>query len=312
MTLLMPGAKHLLISRNYTPRQRPRTDGGVVHVQDGQGSLYGFFNTSGVFASSTFGVRYDGTIEQFLDFHTISWAQGRGNPYFFSIETEGYDRPTQRFGAPRWSRAQINSIAEIYAWAHRIKPFPLSQMTSSKYGARGVGYHRLGVPASRAQLNRGVSQTGGMLWSSAVGKTCPGNLRIAQVPEIVALTKKKINGVNHTDPATAATIRLQRDLNRYARAGLIVDGVRGPVTKAWIEWTRQVQRALNQWKTALPRLIVDGHYGKVTYERVRELQRRNRGLARPPLVIDGMVGPIMIAFMNSHGSKIPPRPRNRP
>ena len=57
----------------------------------------------------------------------------------------------------------------------------------SSRGERGVGYHLLGVPATAAQKAAGVSQTGGELWSGAVGKVCPGPDRVKQMGKVVAL-----------------------------------------------------------------------------------------------------------------------------
>lgn len=107
-------------------------------------------------------------------------------------------------------------------------------------------------------------------------------------------------------PAKPSTRKIQQDLNRYAKAGLIVDGVNGPVTKAWVKWVKSAQRThLPAWK-GVPKLVVDGHYGPVVANAVKTIQRRNG------LVVDGMLGPITIAFMRRHGSKIKNRPKNRP
>jgi len=62
-------------------------------------------------------------------------------------------------------------------------------MGSSAASERGVGWHALGVPASRSQRAAGVSQTGGELWSGAPGKVCPGTERVPQIPGIVELAR---------------------------------------------------------------------------------------------------------------------------
>lgn len=97
----------------------------------------------------------------------------------------------------------------------------------------------------------------------------------------------------------------QSRLNKYAAAGLVVDGVNGPVSKAWRRWVKQLQTELPKWRGIGP-LVVDGDYGPVVAAAVRVLQRRNG------LVVDGIAGPSTIAYMRKHGSKVPNRPPNRP
>lgn len=97
----------------------------------------------------------------------------------------------------------------------------------------------------------------------------------------------------------------QERLNRYAAAGLVVDGVNGPVSKAWRAWVTELQRALPKWKGIGP-LVADGDYGPAVAAAVRVLQRRNG------LVVDGIAGPKTINYMRKHGSKVSNRPANRP
>ena len=74
---------------------------------------------------------------------------------------------------------------------------------------------------------------------------------------------------------------------------LVPDGDWGPATAGHAEWVGDLQEALNGWRTSLPRLRVDHDYGDLTFERVREWQRRNLGGAYPYYcAIDGKAGPI--------------------
>lgn len=148
----------------------------------------------------------------------------------------------------------------------------------------------------------------------AVSGNCPGPDRIKQIPGMIAQAQKLAAGnapaptpkPAPAKPASVSTRKFQQDINRYAKAGLIVDDVNGPVTRAWRDWTGKLQAALNEYKSDLPPLRVDDHYGWITARKVTEIQRRNG------LVPDGMVGPIMIAWMRKQGSAIPDRPKNRP
>lgn len=121
------------------------------------------------------------------------------------------------------------------------------------------------------------------------------------------------HGLKPGDPPTTTptpspgnnVARLQQRMNRYAEAGLVVDGKAGPVFKSWQDWTKHAQRELPKWR-GIGTLVIDGDYGPVVAAAVRTLQRRNG------LVVDGVLGPRTIAYMRKHGSTIPARPPNRP
>ena len=168
------------LSRNFTARARRRTDGIVLHVAVSEAaSLHGWFSNPKAYASSHLYVRRDGTVEQYIDLDQISWAQKDGDARCLSVETQG--------GAlGEWTDAQVKSLARIVRETSAHYGFPLRVMGSSR-GERGVGYHLLGVPATAAQKAAGVSQTGGELWSGAVGKVCPGPDRVKQMGKVVAL-----------------------------------------------------------------------------------------------------------------------------
>lgn len=147
-------------------------------------SLYGYFTGGGKgVVCSHFFVADDGTVEQYIDTARRSSADYSGGDRTISIETAGGSGADLSKG---WSAAQREAIAQILAWAHKTHGIPLRAMSSSKASERGVGYHRLGVPATYAQKNAGRSMTGGELWSGAVGKVCPGDARIKQIPGIIA------------------------------------------------------------------------------------------------------------------------------
>lgn len=104
---------------------------------------------------------------------------------------------------------------------------------------------------------------------------------------------------------SSATRAYQQRQNRWARAGLIEDGKNGSITQGWRAWVRQYQQALNGYKAVTPKLVIDGDYGKQTHNATKQMQRRNG------LHADGYAGPVTIAFMRKHGSKISNRPRTR-
>ena len=103
----------------------------------------------------------------------------------------------------------------------------------------------------------------------------------------------------------ASVLAKQKNLNKYAKAGLYEDGVEGAVTKAWFKWVKELQRALPAWR-GVPKLVVDENYGSETANAVKILQSNNG------LVPDGVAGDITINYMRRHGSKVSNRPKNRP
>ena len=183
MSFWLGWAAHKPLKINFTPKSRSRTDGIILHVAASEAaSLHGWFSNPKAAASSHLYVRRDGTVEQYVDLDQISWASVRGDLRCISVETQG--------GATgRWTEQQVSALARIVRETSARYGYPLRTMGSSAASERGVGWHALGVPASRSQRSAGVSQTGGELWSGAPGKVCPGAERVPQIPGIVELAR---------------------------------------------------------------------------------------------------------------------------
>ncbi|MGV9181804.1 peptidoglycan recognition protein family protein [Arcanobacterium canis] len=282
----MPSAAHKpvvkkrpLARKLFSRENRRRTDGVVLHVAASEApSLYGYFANPRTMADSTFYVLRDGTIEQYLPLGKRDWASNRGSLRMFSVETQG-----MAYGP--WTDAQIASLAEIIRWARTIYDFPLRLMASSKTREKGIGYHLLGVPATRTQKALGISQTGGELWSSAPGKVCPGPDRVKQVPLVI----KAAAGGTYKPPAGAPVAHhapqppspakpavtgsnsvhtIQARLKGLGFYKGVVDGVAGPMTKAAVV-------AYQRHQGYMPGLLIDGNWGPLTeahYQWVRKLQ----------------------------------------
>lgn len=271
---------------------------------------------------STGWIGYDRT-EQYLPLDTISYSEIEGGVRIVSWETAS---PAD--GSGTWNAYQLAMIARICADMHKRFGVPVKLMTNTS--DKGIGWHRLGVRGNfPSGLLGGYNQRGGKgpVWSSAFGKVCPGDGRIRQMGTILSMVTERIGGSSTggtvggtSKPVTPApakpsvpkpsrtVLAWQKDLNRYAKAGIVEDGIRGPVVIAWENWVADCQRALNAFKVTWPRrkLRIDKHYGSVTANYARDVQKRNR------LVRDGMVGPVMIRWMRTKGSSIPDRPANRP
>ena len=179
-----PGASWAPINRNYTARPRHATRGVILHVAASEASsLRGWFNNPAAQASSHLYVRRDGSAEQYVPMDASAWTSGSASYTTIGVETQG--------GATGpWTPEQMEALARICAWAHTTYGVPLQAMASSKANQRGIGWHRLGVAATTDQLRRGISQTGGPLWSKSAGKVCPGDQRIRQIPTIIARAKQ--------------------------------------------------------------------------------------------------------------------------
>ena len=308
MAYWMPGALHKMLSRNYTTKSRPKTDAIILHIAvSNSDTLAGWFNNPQAGASSHFYARKDGTVEQYLPLEFRSWAGVKSDARAISIETQGGMGADLNAG---WPPAQIQGILNIINYVRSVYPnIPVRTMQSSKATeAGGIGYHLLGVPSTQTQKLRGISQTGGELWSGAVGKVCPGQARIAQIPGIVKQIGGSAPSTPEVQPAKAVVgmkvSQVQRQLrdiglyNReidedagdYTRAaiieyqrrqqyfpGMLVDGSWGPLTQAHYEWTKKLQLAMNTWKTAsrIGKVAIDGDCYAFTMQLCKQITEDN-------------------------------------
>src|SRR5690606_8321977 len=117
-----------------------------------------------------------------------------GNDATISIETwDGYGAVSWPGGQPPpWTSAQVSALVELCRWICTTHGIPVRLADDSKPGAssRGISWHRLGVDGvfpSLSDVRAGrLQRGGGMHYSTATGKVCPGDARIAQIPELVA------------------------------------------------------------------------------------------------------------------------------
>ncbi|MGD6750277.1 peptidoglycan recognition protein family protein [Streptomyces sp. BH105] len=173
----MPGATYRAVVNVHKNGCKERR-GLVLHVQAGNNSPYGWFNNSASQASSDFWVSKTGKIEQYVNTGTdYAWAQGSGNAYYASVETEG-------FPGEKLTDAQIQGVAKIYAWGHKEFGWPLKVVNSTT--AKGLTYHG----------------AGGSAWGGHTG--CPGDLRKAQRSAIIAAATKLAGGTASTATPTTS------------------------------------------------------------------------------------------------------------
>lgn len=237
-----PHAVHRPINR-YRPGQHSAMtvhNRVILHTAvSGADSLYPMMSVSGT-ATSHFYVRSNGVIEQYVSTSVQSSANLEGNYDGISVETEdNYPHGWHGGNAPKWTDAQLDSLASICAWAHRVHGVPLRRLKSSRRGTRGIGIHRQGCDGNFAGgIFRG-RVSGGEHWSYSFGKTCPTDTRIRQWKEVIRRARKhgkakgpKINrarvnrALKHQGKWTGKTVTKQ--LNIVAEAlrkhGLSVEG----------------------------------------------------------------------------------------
>lgn len=137
-----------------------------------------------------FSVHMDGDIDQSRDTRYRSAANLEGNHRIIAIENEDENRkPIQPLTA-----AQVESNAQILAWAHETHGVPLQLAPNSKPTSRGLAYHRQGIDGNFGTYKYGGRVVGGEHWSTSFGKTCPTDPRIDQKGAILARAKQLVEG----------------------------------------------------------------------------------------------------------------------
>jgi N-acetylmuramoyl-L-alanine amidase len=136
-------------------------------------SLFNYFNTPGN-PCSHFYVRFDGTVEQYVDTDYRAPANLQGNPTLLSIETMG---GKTNVDTEPWTPDQLTSLIKLTQWLQFLDRFPIQLMPNSISSSKGLGWHKLGVNPWRVDS--------GELWSESYGKVCPGAKKIEQINTVI-------------------------------------------------------------------------------------------------------------------------------
>lgn len=168
-------------------------------------SLYSMFSNSNS-AASHFYVAKDGTVEQYIDTKYRSASDMSGNDSTISVETQGGLGNSSKLNAEKWTDAQFNAIVKLWKWArdtHNIKN-QVAKNTQTNDNSAGLSWHRLGVQGNFAG-RKGILSTsyklGGIKYSSAAGKECPGDAKILQIPAIWEAANGKVAEPSKPKPA---------------------------------------------------------------------------------------------------------------
>lgn len=199
MATLYPGADYRPLGGQTQPLMRAHD---IVCLHTMVGSLDGtdvYFRSGGYGGTeSHFGVGHDGTVYQWQDLEHTADANLDGNSRVISIETAdtgpGFAKwDPNSSNVPAWLPAQLAVLSDLVAWLCDRYDIPCAAIPDSRPGRRGVAYHRLGVDPWRV--------AGGERWSTSRGKVCPGDLRIAQVPGVIAAAATILRPAPRPDPA---------------------------------------------------------------------------------------------------------------
>ncbi|MFJ5883452.1 N-acetylmuramoyl-L-alanine amidase [Kitasatospora cineracea] len=230
---------------NRTANGRTAQLGLVLHVQAGNSSPFGWFNNAESEASSDFWVSKSGVIEQYVDTGSDrAWAQAAGNRTYASVETEGY--PSEAL-----TDAQIEGVAQIYAWGARLWGWPLRVVDSTT--EPGLTFHGIG----------------GRAWGGH--PDCPGEIRKSQRARIIARAAELLD--TPTAPPVTPPPSYPSWPGRYL--SLRSPYLRGDDVRQWQQRMRD-----RGW-----RIDVDGVLGPATAAVIRAFQLDKH------LDVDGVLGP---------------------
>lgn len=238
-----------------------------------------YFRTGGYGGTeSHFGLAGDGDLLQWQDLDYRADAQLEGNERAISIETADRGAPfgdwdTRRDEVPPWTGAQLDALAPLIAWLCDRYDIPCTLVPDSRPERRGIAYHRQGIDPWRV--------AGGERWSTARGKVCPGQARIAQIPALIDDAAALL--APSAPPIAPAPARPGMPAGTPRPIGLRLLRLTDPPMRG--DDVRVLQAHLNRVYPAYSRLVVDGVFGPATASVVREFQRRSR------LVVDAKVGP---------------------
>ncbi|HEV8653095.1 MAG TPA: N-acetylmuramoyl-L-alanine amidase [Actinomycetes bacterium] len=156
----------------------------IDHSQVGStlGTYWFFHDSTGV--ESHFSVRgirsgaQDGQIIQFMDTARRADANLAANDEAISIETEDGELVNGTWvhdpNVQPWTRAQLESLRWLHDKLVEVHPtIPRRTATTPWDSPRGLGYHSL--PGINTFAHPDINP-----WTPALGKTCPGSVRISQ------------------------------------------------------------------------------------------------------------------------------------
>lgn len=155
-----PKAIQKILRVNFTTNGMKEHRGLVLHIQQGsQSGTIGWFNNPKAQASSKWACAKDGSLVQLVNDKDEAWTQAAGNPFWDSVECEGFSGEQLTF-------QQIITIARLFEWHSFVKGYPL-ELANDPSG-KGLGHHAMGSAS----------------WGNH--HNCPGNVIVKQKSVILA------------------------------------------------------------------------------------------------------------------------------
>ncbi|MGO2778204.1 peptidoglycan recognition protein family protein [Glutamicibacter arilaitensis] len=280
---IYPGAKKKLIGKwNKVKITRYRRVNLHVAVSNSS-SLHGMFSRSNS-ACSHFYVNDAGIVEQYIDTKYRSASDMNGNDSTISVETEG---GVNNVNGEKWTSAQVKALTELWIWlrdTHGIAD-RVATGTHSNAASEGLSWHRLGVQGNFGG-RKGILSTsykpGGIMYSSARGKECPGDAKILQIPGIHAAGRGKVVPVASPKPKAKPKKKVEhKAINSQPTdfKDLLIDGKFEAMS---VEAFQILMRAVGFYSRA-----VDGHPG---YYTDLALQKWLKSLGFYKRALDGKAG----------------------
>lgn len=225
--------------------------------------------------------------------------------------------------------SRVEPIIKAQSWGFAPRPIrggstPSNHASATSYDINApqhpLGKRNTFTPAERAEIKKIIKELGNVLRSGISYILRPDDMHI-EINANAAKVKDVADRIRIGQTATAPVIKpvaagkpkptpnkpsgynvatkAYQDRQKYY-PGMLRDGIDGPRNRAHKAWTVQLQKALNQWKSASPNIVADGELGAATIAKVHELQYRNRkGAYRKAggLIVDGIPGPIFCKML---------------
>lgn len=151
---------------NETPHGMVAHRGIVLHIQEGtEAGTDSWVHNPASEVSAHFGNPKTGGLVQWVDLDDRAWAEVNGNPYWISVENEGYS-------GDALTPSQLENVAQLLAWAHNLYGVPLQVSDSTVPGLTG-------------------HSCGGAAWGGHY--QCPGQHILDQRPQIIGRAAQILN-----------------------------------------------------------------------------------------------------------------------
>lgn len=195
MAIYPEARQEILTTRSFFPLVDPVRFNLHTAITNAE-TLFRFFQYNEAGTYSHFFVAEDGTVIQYVDTKFRAACDLEGNSSTISVETwDGATYPIRK-----WTPAQEKSLAKLYLWVMEMHPtIPFQLATDNRRvgtSSHGLSCHRFGIPGYSAF----TKSTGGIMYSTANLKECPGEARFAQIPAIFEMARTLQSEENELTP----------------------------------------------------------------------------------------------------------------